>query len=107
MGWLLRLNEIAHTQREKGAIIGCSALKESYRRILEANLQEHSRWIYLSGSFDDVMNRLNNRKGHFMPPELLKSQFETLEIPQQCIEVSINMPPEDMVNEILGLIKLQ
>lgn len=107
MGWLISLNKIAHAQLEKGAIIGCSALKESYRRILEANLQEYARWIYLSGSFDDVMNRLNKRKGHFMPSELLKSQFETLEIPQQCIEVSINMPPEDMVKQILDLIKEQ
>ncbi len=52
MGWLLRLNELALNNREKGAIIGCSALKESYRRILEANLQENVRWIYLSGSFE-------------------------------------------------------
>jgi len=104
MGWLLRLNEIALTKREEGAIIGCSALKESYRRILDANLQENARWIYLSGSFEDVMNRLRHRKGHFMPAELLKSQFETLEVPQKAINVSINMPPEEIVNRILGLI---
>ena len=59
IGWLLRLNEIALNRSEKGAIIGCSALKESYRQILEANLQGDVRWIYLSGSFDEVMNRLN------------------------------------------------
>lgn len=105
MGWLLRLNEIALTKREEGAIIGCSALKESYRRILDANLQEYARWIYLSGSFEDVMNRLRQRKGHFMPAELLKSQFETLEVPQKAINVSINMPPEKIVNRILELIK--
>lgn len=104
MGWLLKLNELALTRREEGAIIGCSALKESYRRILDANLQENARWIYLSGSFEDVMNRLHQRKGHFMPAELLKSQFETLEIPQKAIKVSINMPPEEIVNRILGLI---
>lgn len=104
MGWLLKLNELALARREEGAIIGCSALKESYRRILDANLQENARWIYLSGSFEDVMNRLHQRKGHFMPAELLKSQFETLEIPQKAIKVSINMPPEEIVNRILGLI---
>jgi carbohydrate kinase (thermoresistant glucokinase family) len=104
MGWLLKLNELALTRREEGAIIGCSALKESYRLILDANLQENARWIYLSGSFEDVMNRLHQRKGHFMPAELLKSQFETLETPQKAIKVSINMPPEEIVNRILELI---
>ncbi len=104
MSWLLRLNEIALTNREEGAVIGCSALKETYRRILEANLQENSRWIYLSGSFEDVMNLLRQRKGHFMPSELLKSQFETLEVPQKAIKVSINKAPEDIVKQILGFI---
>ena len=104
IGWLLKLNELALNKREEGAIIGCSALKEAYRQILDANLQENARWIYLSGSFEDIMNRLNQRKDHFMPAELLKSQFETLEIPQKAIKVSINMPPDEIVNRILGLI---
>ena len=104
MGWLLRLNEIAHSKREEGAIIGCSALKESYRRILDANLKDNASWIYLSGSFEDIMNRMRQRKGHFMPAKLLESQFETLEIPQKAIKVEINMPPEEIVNRILGLI---
>lgn len=107
MAWLLRLNELALNSLEKGAIIACSALKESYRRILEANLQENVRWIYLSGSFDDVMSRLSHRKGHFMPAALLKSQFEILEIPQNAIKVSINLPAEQLVIRILELIKSQ
>lgn len=104
MGWLLKLNELAHSKREEGAIIVCSALKESYRKILDANLHENARWIYLSGSFEEVLDRLQERKGHFMPAELLKSQFETLEIPQKAIKVSINMSPEEIANQILGLI---
>ena len=104
MGWLLKLNELAHSKREEGAIIGCSALKETYRKILDANLHENARWIYLSGSFEEVLDRLQQRKGHFMPAELLKSQFETLEVPQKAIKVSINMSPEEIANQILSLI---
>lgn len=102
--WLLRLNELALSRLEKGAIIGCSALKESYRHILEANLQENVKWIYLSGTFNDIMNRLSKRKGHFMPAALLKSQFEILEIPQNAIKVSINLPAQQLVKRILELI---
>jgi len=105
MDWLLSLNEIALNRREKGAIIGCSALKESYRKILENNLENDVNWIYLSGSFDEVMSRLNQRKGHFMPAALLKSQFETLEIPGNAIKVSINQSAGQIVKRILELIE--
>ena len=107
MDWLLSLNEIALNRREKGAIIGCSALKESYRKILENNLENDVNWIYLSGSFDEVMSRLNQRKGHFMPAALLKSQFETLEIPGNAIKVSINQSAGQIVKRILELIESQ
>lgn len=105
MEWLVRLNGLARNRREKGAIIGCSALKESYRQILEDNLEEDVRWIYLSGSFDEIMSRLSQRKGHFMPAVLLESQFETLEIPENAIKVSINHSASQIVKRILDLIK--
>lgn len=107
MDWLLSLNKLALNRREKGAIIGCSALKESYRKILKNNLEKDVSWIYLSGSFDEVMSRLNQRKGHFMPAALLKSQFETLEIPENAIQVSINQSARQIVKRILELIESQ
>ena len=107
MDWLLSLNKLALNRREKGAIIGCSALKESYRKILKKNLEKDVSWIYLSGSFDEVMSRLNQRKGHFMPAALLKSQFETLEIPEYAIQVSINQSARQIVKRILELIESQ
>ncbi len=107
MDWLLSLNKLALNRREKGAIIGCSALKESYRKILKNNLEKDVSWIYLSGSFDEVMSRLNQRKGHFMPAALLKSQFETLEIPKNAIQVSINQSARQIVKRILELIESQ
>ena len=64
-------------------------------------------WIYLSGSFDEVMSRLNQRKGHFMPAALLKSQFETLEIPGNAIRVSINQSAGQIVKRILELLESQ
>jgi gluconate kinase len=36
-----------------------------------------------------------------MPIELLKSQFETLEVPENAIHVSINHSPEEIVSDIL------
>lgn len=99
--WLRSLNELAKSHSQKGAVIGCSALKESYRRILDADLKGNCKWIYLDGSFEAIMNRLRKRKGHFMPSDLLKSQFETLEPPYKAIRVSIKRPPEEIVQNIL------
>ena len=103
-GWLQALNELAVAHSRLGAVIACSALKERYRDQLRKGLGEKMVFVYLSGSFDDIYARLKERKGHYMPSQLLKSQFETLEPPEDAIEVSINNTPEEIIAEILDKI---
>lgn len=80
--WLERLSDAAyslHHKNESGIIV-CSALKRRYRdRLREGNPE--MAFLYLKGSFDVIMERLKARSGHFMPTDLLKSQFEALEEP--------------------------
>ncbi|HDL8284303.1 TPA: gluconokinase [Yersinia enterocolitica] len=82
MPWLERLSDAAyslHHKNESGIIV-CSALKRRYRdRLREGNPE--MVFLYLKGSFDVIMERLKARAGHFMPTDLLKSQFEALEEP--------------------------
>lgn len=104
MGWLATLNQLAKKHRKTGAVITCSALKESYRALLAQQLSEQVYFVYLSGSFELIMGRLQQRKGHFMPPTLLKSQFEALEPPLGAIKVSIDNPPEKVVSEIMAMV---
>lgn len=101
-GWLATLNQLAKKHSEKGAVITCSALKESYRALLARQLNATVRFVYLTGSFELIMQRLRQRKGHFMPPTLLKSQFETLEPPAGAIQVSIDENPQEIVAQILA-----
>ena len=103
--WLLRLNDLSQENREKGAVIVCSALKQSYREILKKDLENEPVFIFLSGSFDLILERMEKRKGHFMPPDLLKSQFETLEIPKDALSVSIDQAPKAILSEILRKLK--
>ncbi|MDE3740648.1 gluconokinase [Maribacter polysaccharolyticus] len=98
--WLETLNRLAREHKSIGAVIACSALKESYRASLRKDVMEQMTFIYLKGSFSAINRRLQGRKGHYMPISLLKSQFETLEPPKDAIEVSINQSPEDIVNSI-------
>jgi gluconokinase len=85
------------------AVIACSALKRAYRDIL-VHGRKDVRIIYLQGTQDLIASRLALRKGHFMPPGLLASQFGTLEPPgasENPVTVSIDAPIETIVDDIV------
>lgn len=101
-GWLERLNLLSIEHKREGTIIACSALKKVYRKTLSKNLNDSYRFVYLKGSMDDINMRLAQRTDHFMPPLLLQSQFDTLEVPKNAITVSINQTPEEMVENVIN-----
>ena len=107
-GWLTALNTLARTEaRKKGAIIACSALKENYRKRLEEGITAACYWIFLQGDFDLIYKRMRERKGHFMPLELLQSQFDTLEIPIHALTEDIKIPPQEIADDIIKKTRLQ
>ena len=84
-------------------VIGCSALRRAYRDILLRGRND-IRLVYLDGTEQLIAGRLNDRKGHFMPPGLLASQFATLEPPgpdERPLTVSIDAPVEKIVDDII------
>ena len=100
-GWLQILNSLAIKQLENsGCIIVCSALKESYRNILSININKNIKWVYLSGSFEIIEERINKRENHFMSSNLLNSQFDILEEPKNAIKVDINLTPNEIIKVI-------
>jgi gluconokinase len=85
------------------AVVACSALKRAYRDIL-VHGRDDVRIVFLDGTQALIANRLTARKGHFMPPGLLDSQFRTLEPPQPAerpITVSIDPPVEAIIDDII------
>ena len=104
-GWLTTLNQLAKEQmRKKGAIIACSALKEKYRKVLSDEITVAVYWIFLEGSYELLLERMQSRKEHFMPTDLLASQLRDLEIPEQCIVIEISNSPGKIVETILSRI---
>ncbi len=100
-GWLITLNELAKEQLEKGScVIVCSALKQIYRELLTQGIENKTKWVHLSGSFETIYNRVNARKDHFMSSEMLKSQFDTLESPENAITVDIKLTPQEIIKKI-------
>jgi gluconokinase len=103
--WLEELQRlIKKTLADKQtAILACSALKSNYRQILSQNSSQVV-FIYLRGNYECLQSRVKLRSGHFMNSDLLKSQFDTLEEPQNAIIVDVAQPPEAIVEEILNQI---
>jgi gluconokinase len=77
-----RLGEKAHLHAKGIVVASCSALKRSYRDRLRALLDEPVCFLCLNPHRSVLERRLRERPGHFMPPSLLDSQLNTLELPQ-------------------------
>ncbi|MFZ5779267.1 MAG: gluconokinase [Pseudomonadota bacterium] len=106
--WLERVAAWIDHQRERGepGVITCSALKRAYRRIVAGDRPE-VRVVYLRGSRDVIAERLADRKGHFMPADLLQSQFDALEEPspdEDALTVDIDQPPDRVAAEVIRLL---
>ena len=80
--WLKNLRELIKRCLAAGenAVLACSALKEAYRRRLRVNADV--KLVFLRGDYELIANQLRQRRGHFMNPVLLQSQFADLEEPQ-------------------------
>jgi len=106
--WLERLHELTRQHLASGhsLVLACSALRSSYREALAAD-ETRISFVYLHGSFDLIHSRLTERSDHYMPKELLRSQFETLEPPTDTLAVEVSPPPEELVTQIISRLELQ
>jgi gluconokinase len=88
-------------------IITCSSLKRAYRDSLRAGHTD-VRFVYLKGSYDLLLDRMQHRTRHFMPPSLLKSQFDTLEEPgpDEAIIVNLDQTEAAIVTDTLAQLGL-
>ncbi len=100
--WLARLRVLieSHLARAAPLVLASSALKARYRMQLQAEPQV--QLVYLRGTFETIRRRIEARQGHFMPPALLRSQFDALEepSPSEALVVSIELTPTDIVAAI-------
>lgn len=88
--WLTRLREESLKQLSfghDGVVVTCSALKRKYRDVIRVapyfspGLQVH--FIYLHAPEEVLLQRVAQRKGHYMGAAMVNSQFAILEPPTQ------------------------
>lgn len=96
--WLDRV--AAALRSEAPLVIGCSALRRSYRDHIRAGAGGPVAFVHLTGSKALIAARMAARQGHFMPPALLDSQFASLEPPgpeERALALDVAAPPEALV----------
>lgn len=106
--WLDLINKwmVARESLGENTVVSSSALKRSYREVLSKNLNVY--FLHLNGSHELIAQRLKDRKGHFMPPSLLPSQFailEPLDKEENGTVISIEGSVEDMVHRAIEAVK--
>jgi carbohydrate kinase (thermoresistant glucokinase family) len=102
--WLKRVRAWIDEREAAGesGIVTCSALKRAYRDVLR---DESVTFVYLHGTREQLLARLNGRHGHFMPASLLDSQLATLEPPgadEQSLRVDIGATTTAQADEIVN-----
>ncbi len=104
--WLEELsNLLLEWHSDKGAVLACSALKESYRTILNSKVED-IKWVYLYGSEEVLKSRIEKRLGHFMKIEMLDSQIEALEPPDYGYHCPLTDTPEDIVDSFVRTLQI-
>ena len=99
--WLATLRSFIVTQLQDGnLVVACSALKQIYRDQLADSIESQCEWVLLEGSYDLIQSRMASRE-HFMPVELLQSQFDILEKPKNGISVDIDRPIEVIIDQLV------
>ena len=100
--WLQVLAETVRDRLDSNqpAVLACSALRETYRSQLMVDDQQ-VQLVCLDAEPELISGRLAARDKHFMPPELLQSQMDTLELPEDALMIDASESVDDIVSWIL------
>ena len=107
--WLENLRELIKQRiaANENAVLACSALKRVYRKHLRVSAEV--KLVFLRGDYALVAEQLRHRRGHFMNPGLLRSQFADFEEPEpeeQVLTIELGRPPHELVEQIETRLRL-
>ena len=99
------LRDVVHATLESGEsiVLACSALKADFRlRLLAGN---DGLLVYLKGDRDLIERRMRTRRGHFMGPSMIDSQFAALEEPGTAFTVDVAQDVDANVDAIVDKVR--
>jgi len=92
-----------HNRSGTSAVIACSALRRVYRDLLREG-RPNVRFCHVTADPALIEERMEHRKGHFMPASLLPSQLaalENLQTDEPGLTVSAAGAPDDVLHGVL------
>ena len=101
--WLQRIRSVLAGRDD--VVLACSALRRAFRaRLVEGHVV---RFVHLRVDLATTAERVRERKGHFFAPELIQSQFDALEEPEDAIVVDASQPPDAIVRNVKALLMIK
>ena len=99
--WLASIAKRLRALHDAGtpAVLACSALRHAYRKALRSSGAD-LRFVFLDVDRETARRRVADRRGHYMPPSLVDSQFEALETPRDALVVNASRPVEQIVSAV-------
>jgi gluconokinase len=112
VGWLQTLSALI-SANTKGCVMGCSALKRSYRDVLRGTgdakaAKGEVRFAYLRLTREEAQQRVSARAGHFFSETLVASQFAALQDPSGehgVITLDATQATAQLVAQVLSTLK--
>lgn len=105
--WIDALVAALNTRQGGDAIVACSALSKFVRERIRSGIKEPVEFIWLTGSPEVIEERLRKRGQHYMKAGMLASQFAALQMPSHAHQVSVEQPLDDVVKQVVEIIKAQ
>jgi gluconokinase len=107
--WLQAIAELVAVKDYEGVstVVTCSALKRSYRDVLRDAAPTF--FVHLEAPFEVLSARMADRTKHFMPTDLLRSQFDTLEPlgdDEAGAAVDVSPPVDEVVEEAVNAVRV-
>lgn len=101
--WLAAIVEYVKQSHREHFVLACSALKQEYRSFLTQSLDCQFHYLHISRQV--AIDRMTNRKGHFMKPGLVDSQLDTLEVTPDLHQIDGAMSQEQITEAIIQKMK--
>ncbi|KAJ5107868.1 Shikimate kinase [Penicillium angulare] len=119
--WLISLRQAAidalspeseNSHPPGGVVVACSALKQKYRDVMRVaaygspSVQIH--FVYLKLSEAVLMDRVSQRKSHYMKSDMIQSQLAALEEPKgewDAITINVEGPQEQVQQSVLDAVR--
>lgn len=99
-GWLDAILKAEQAAPERQIVLACSALTPYVQQRLMTSARR-LHWMHLAAPIEIIGNRIERRSGHFMPPELLASQYKALFPPKSAAVINAAQPIEVCLAEIM------